>query len=94
MLNEFLTNTLKIIIVLDVLGVVAWFVLAARRPSHKTVMSSPTTMTVVSPVTLWGKLTGSTHRLQSAPAQRVGQSLDDSLGQLRRVLDSYRSSLA
>ncbi len=94
MLNEFLTSTLQIVIVLDVLGVVAWYVLAAWRASPKTVMSSPTTMSVASPVTLWGKLTGSTHPLQSAPAQRVGQSLDDSLGQLRRVLDSYRSSLA
>lgn len=31
MLNEFLTHTLQIVIVLDVVGVIAWFVLAARQ---------------------------------------------------------------
>jgi|TARA_B100000809_G_scaffold19466_1_gene17168 hypothetical protein len=31
MLNEFLTHTLQIVIVLDVVGVIAWFVLAPRQ---------------------------------------------------------------
>ena len=79
MLNEFLTNTLQVVIVLDVLGVVAWFVLAARRPAHKMSVSSQAAHTVASPVTLWGKLTGP-RQLQRASVQRVGQSLDDSLG--------------
>ncbi|HJP33375.1 MAG TPA: hypothetical protein QGF95_22735 [Candidatus Latescibacteria bacterium] len=54
MLNEFLTSTLQIVIVLDVAGVIAWFVLAARRAPAK--MAPAVAMTAASPdqPTLWG----------------------------------------
>lgn len=94
MLNEFLTSTLQVVILLDVLGLVAWFVLAARRGAHKTATSSEATLRAASEGTLWSKLTGSRHRLQAGTTvRRVGRSLDDSLAQLRSVLESYRTSL-
>lgn len=96
MLNEFLTNTLQVIIVLDVAGVIAWFVLAARRRNRE---AAPTmavnAATVGTPETsLWGKLTGATGSAQPVVARTSGSSLDQSLHQLRRVLESYRCSLS
>ena len=92
--NDFLTSTLQVVIVLDVLGLVAWFVLAARRPAQKTAIFSEATLTPASEGTLWRKLTGPRHQLTAGTrVQRIGQSLDDSLAQLRSVLESYRTSL-
>jgi|TARA_B110000263_G_scaffold52188_1_gene43677 hypothetical protein len=98
MLNEFLTHILQVVIVLDVAGVIAWFVLAARRRSTET--ASAVQMVGVSQQqpsgvqqSLWGKLTHSAPKMQTATAQRSAGSLDESLGQLRRVLDGYGSNL-
>ncbi len=93
--NDFLTSTLQVVIVLDVLGLVAWFVLAARRPAQKTATFSEATLAPASEGTLWSKLTGPRHQLLqgATPVRRIGQSLDDSLAQLRGVLESYRTSL-
>ncbi len=92
--NDFLTSTLQVVIVLDVLGLVAWFVLAARRPAQKTATFSEATLIPASEGTLWSKLTGPRHQLRAGTrVQRIGQSLDDSLAQLRSVLESYRTSL-
>ena len=97
MLNEFLTHILQVIIVLDVLGLVAYFVLCARRsrmPEAVAAVPAPAPTPAASRMapTLWTKLTRS-RRLQPAPT-RPAPSMDGALCQLRRVLDSYRSSLA
>ncbi len=92
MLNEFLTHTLQVIIVLDVAGVIAWFVLAARRRNREASVCGPAEA-VAAPTTLWGKLTGAAVPATQTVARDSGSSLDQSLSQLRRVLESYRYSL-
>ncbi len=96
MLNEFLTNTLQVIIVLDVVGVIAWFVLLSRRSPHKDSTHQVAHATAVSAPseTLWGKLTGAGRQMQPARVRDNGGSMDDALGQLQRVLESYRCSLS
>lgn len=103
MLNEFLTNTLQVIIVLDVVGVIAWFVLLSRRSPHKaighqvahaTAVAAPSQTVAAPSGTLWGRLTGAGRQMQPAPVQDKGGSMDDALGQLHRVLESYRCSLS
>lgn len=93
MLNEFLSHMLQVIIVLDVVGIVAWFVLKAKRSPQKAVAVDHEMPGPAAKMTLWSKLTGSRQQLQPARAQAKGKSLDDALGQLRRVLESYRGSL-
>lgn len=90
MLNEFLTQILQVIIAIDILGVIAWFVLGARRKASESVEETP--VSAVEPVrapTAWQKLTG---KRQPIPATEPG--IDQAFGQLRRVLDSYGNSLA
>ena len=104
MFNEFLTQTLQVILVLDVVGVVAYFVLSARKRAHKPVFaeaigSEPVAAPVSGDGSLWHKLI---HPRRASPAlcptQTSGATqqptLESSLGQLRRVLESYRTSLA
>ncbi|HIG17583.1 MAG TPA: hypothetical protein EYQ31_10020 [Candidatus Handelsmanbacteria bacterium] len=70
MLNEFLTHTLQIVIVLDVVRVIAWFVLAARRSPQKEADLTTVSVAMAPRQTLWGKLTGSGQSLQAVlPAQ-------------------------
>ena len=93
MLNAFLTDMLQVVIVLDILGVVAWFVLSARRAPHAADATEQVALTASPKVTLWSKLTGSRRQMQPAAYAQSGGNLDDALGQLRRVLESYRTSL-
>ena len=104
MFNEFLTQTLQVILVLDVVGVVAYFVMSARKRAHKPVFSGdfrsePVAAHVSGHGSLWHKLVPP-HRASPAlcPNQTLSAiqrpTLESSLGQLRRVLDSYRTSLA
>ncbi len=96
MLNEFLTHILQVIIVLDVAGVIAWFVLASRRRRSQPAMGATDVATVAGPTTsasLWSKLTGPGRTAELAPARAGAGNINDALQQLRRVLDSYRCSL-
>lgn len=93
MLNDFLTHTLQVIIILDVVGVIAWFVLAARRDRSTSAELPAPSMAVdesLVETSAWQRLTGRPARAAAAPQT----GMDDALGQLRQVLDSYRSSLA
>ena len=97
MLNDFLTHTLQVVILLDVIGIIAWFVLAARRSPEKEAPLTEVAVTTVNTEThkesLWGKLTGSGRSLQVARA-KPRQSLDEAFRQLRRVFDDYGRGLA
>ena len=92
MLNEFLTQLLQVIIALDVVGVIAWFILGARRRSEaSTATVTPATTAVQADTpSAWQKLTG---RRPAPVAARTG-GIDQAFGQLRRVLDSYSNGLA
>jgi hypothetical protein len=103
MFNEFLTSTLQVVLVLDVVGVIAYFVLSAARSrtpapeAAEPASPSPAREQRANP--LWHKLIGPRKAAQAAPPQAAmasirEPSLDSALGQLRRVLDSYRTSLA
>lgn len=97
MFNEFLSETLKVVLVLDLVGIVAYFVLSTRRLRRKEPVTASTRIDPVHGRSLWGKLVRTQNRaldVRPALAGAGPPSLNGALGQLRRVLDSYGSSLA
>ena len=97
MFNEFLSETLKGVLVLDLVGIVAYFVLSARRLRRRDAVTVSARIDPVLGRSLWRKLVrpqNDARHVWPALAGSGPPSLDGALGQLRRVLDSYGSSLA
>ena len=82
MFDQFLTSILQIVIIVDVLGVIAYFVLAGLRPKPAEADDSPRSLLNFLP---WRRQ----HRL--APVTRPTANEFD---QLRQVLYGYRQGLA
>ena len=105
MFNDFLSSLLQIVIVIDVIGVVAYFILTALRPreadapraeepvhmpGHSRALGGPR-------ITLLARVRA---RLGRMVPQRVGrgpssssEGLEASFERLRRVLNSYQEGL-
>lgn len=97
MFNEFLSETLRVVLVLDLVGIVAYFVLSARRLRRRDPVTASPRIDRVHGRSLWRKLVRTQDEAMHVRPALAGSgppSLDGALGQLRRVLDSYGSSLA
>ena len=105
MFNDFLTSLLQIVVVLDVLGVVAYFVLGALKPRSRTVASTSFGDTAEVRYPFWRRalvriraphlgLGAHGHVSGNRPRVRTSDSLDQALGNLKRVLYSYQEGLA
>ena len=82
MLDNFLNNLLQIVIVIDVLGAIAYFALGALRKKKR----GPTAIDIKGP-SLWQRLTAR-RQPQTAAAS------DHDLAQLHRVLYGFQDGLA
>ena len=82
MFDHFLTTVLQIIIVIDVLGLIAYFVLGALRPeTQKQNHSLPRSSS------FW-------HRLPWRNSQAPVAATNSEFGKLKEILNSYRQGLA
>lgn len=110
MFNNFLSSLLQIVIILDVVGVVAYFVLIGLKPrpsdADATLLPPPTAGRSASASRSlgWRGALGF-HRLRSRlghlvprrrarPRMPMGESLEAAFGRLHRVLNSYQEGLA
>ncbi|MBI2505064.1 MAG: hypothetical protein HYW07_17745 [Candidatus Latescibacteria bacterium] len=86
MMDHFLNSLLQVVIVLDVLGLLAYFALGSLRAKKKLApIQAPAAPG------FWARLR------QRIPATAMGQrseDLDAALGNLKRVLYSYQQGLA
>lgn len=84
-MDHYLNSVLQVIIALDVLGIVAYFVLGGirSRASKKQLVPQPVTPR---PASLWNRLRW---RSSCEPAE----SLEPAFANLRRVLYSYQQGL-
>lgn len=95
MLNEFLTQTLQVIVALDVAGVVAYFLLSALRARRRqAVVATARAASSSDCPSLWQKLARRRRLSRPLAVALADDSLSGALSRLRRVLDSYGSSLA
>ena len=108
MFEHFLTDLLKVVILLDVLGVVAYFLMGAVRPRLKPIepiagnslwekLSSRNRMPLVTRMRYraFGRLRSlSPKRFLGSRRHGSSESLEGALSKLRRVLNSYREGLA
>jgi len=108
MFNDFLSSLLQIVIVLDLVGLVAYFVLAAVRPRRLRTeavpeLAPPPAATAagwrgwtarVGLEGLGSRLSELWRRPGSRPATSPADSLEAAFGRLRRVLNSYQEGLA
>ena len=94
--ESFLSGTLQVVLILNIVGIVAYFVIAAVK-TGRIVTSAPTA--IPRPVTksLWKKLLRiESVRPAAAPtvtAASGSESLSNAFDDLRRVLNSYANSL-
>lgn len=86
MMDHFLNSLLQIIIVLDVLGLLAYFVLGGLKSKKKT---APVSVQAPAGPGFWSRLR---QRLPTRAGNR--EELDEALGNLKRVLYSYQQGLA
>ena len=107
MFNDFLSSLLQVVIVVDVVGVVAYFLLTALRPrqtdtsqelsgaSAPSSGSRPWTRPAAAGTSRLRALVGRVvpGRARLAPATTAA-NLEDSFSRLRRVLYSYQEGLA
>ncbi|MBT3342774.1 MAG: hypothetical protein HN712_02590 [Gemmatimonadetes bacterium] len=107
MFNDFLTTTLQVVIALNLGGLITYFYLGSRRRPTPTPAFGHFATAAAAPapsLSLWNKLTQPYHKAMgrsrelatSAPAAAracASETLDASLGRLRRVLNGYGESL-
>ena len=97
MFNDFLTSLLQIVVVLDVLGVVAYFVLGALKPKSRTVATTPFGDTAEVRYPFWRRALSHLKTPRLSPRRHLaatGDSMEAALGKLKRVLYSYQEGLA
>lgn len=94
MMDQFLNSLLQIVIVLDVFGLLAYFVIGAlKRRRRQAETPAPTTpIALTQPERQPGRWRRLRQRLSFRPAGH--EDLDAALGNLRRVLYSYQQGLA
>ena len=107
MFNDFLSSLLKIVIVVDIVGVVAYFVLTALKPRHgegTPHSSAPVTESTTPRWHGWPQV-AALQRLRAgfgrfSPSQprhvraSTSEGLEASFARLHRVLNSYQEGLA
>ena len=86
MMDHFLNSLLQIVLVHDVLGLLAYFVLGSLRAKKK-----PASVQVPSEPGFWARLR---QRFPATAAEQPSEDLDAALGNLKRVLYSYQQGLA
>ena len=94
MMDHFLTSVLQVVIVLDILGLVGYFVLGSLKSRKKRALVSAPALQAPVPVP---STPGFFRRLRqrfSFPAPGGPDSLEAALGNLKRVLYSYQQGLA
>ena len=109
MSDNFLTSGLEIVVVLDLLGLIAYFALALLKPRHRPAGSPSRPSSSVTPYFFWrrplpatrlGDLTrfltrplSSRRKRRSSTGPIARESLETTFGNLRRVLFSYEKGL-
>jgi len=88
MMDQFLSSLLQVVIVLDVVGLLAYFALGALKRRRKSV-PAPAPVPVVARPGWWQRVR---QRLSFRPGSQ--EDLEASLHNLRRVLHSYQQGLA
>lgn len=88
MMDHFLNSLLQVVIILDVLGLLAYFVLGSLK-SKKKPASAP--VQVLAEPGFWSRLR---QRLPGRVGGQGGENLDAALDNLKRVLYSYQQGLA
>ena len=86
MMDPFLNSLLQIVIILDVLGLLAYFVLGGLKRKKQIV---PVPIPAPAGPGFWSRLR---QRLPARAESR--EELDEALGNLKRVLHSYQQGLA
>lgn len=86
MMDHFLNSLLQVVIILDVLGLLAYFVLGGLKSKKKV---APTPVQVPAEPGFWSRL-----RERLPVRAGNGEDLDEALGNLKRVLYSYQQGLA
>ncbi|MBM3280677.1 MAG: hypothetical protein FJY95_21755 [Candidatus Handelsmanbacteria bacterium] len=88
MMDQFLSALLQIVILLDVVGLLAYFVLGALKRRRESV-PAPASVAAVARPGWWQRVR---QRLSFPPGSQ--EDLEASLHNLRRVLHSYKQGLA
>jgi hypothetical protein len=87
MFEHTLTTLLQIVIVIDLVGAAAYFVLAGLRRNRRRAGVTPTGLAGQAPAGGWASPWG------APPQPQPAVTADSEFGQLRRILDSYREGL-
>ncbi len=87
MFEHTLTSLLQIVIVIDLVGAAAYFVLAGLRRNRRRAAAAPAGLAGQAPGSRWTSSWG------AAPQPQPAVAADGEFGQLRRILDSYREGL-
>lgn len=88
MMDHFLNSLLQVVIILDVLGLLAYFVLGSLKSKKKAL---PAPVQVPAGPGFWSRLR---ERLPAWAGGQGGENLEDALDNLKRVLYSYQQGLA
>ncbi len=88
MLDQFLTHLLQIVIVLDVLGAIAYIVLGTLRRSKRAEGERPPASPLASDLSLWRALW-----LKIGPERRLAAVPTQDMERLRTVLYSFEEGL-
>lgn len=88
MMDQFLNSLLQVVVILDVLGLLAYFVLGTLKRQKKVV---PTPIQLPAEPGFWSRLR---ERLPRRIGGAGGENLDVALDNLKRVLYSYQQGLA
>ena len=88
MMDHFLNNLLQVVVILDVLGLLAYFVSGALKRQRKVV---PAPIQLPAEPGFWARLRD---RLPARIGGQGGENLDAALDNLKRVLYSYQQGLA
>lgn len=87
-MDQFLTHLLQIVIVLDVVGALAYFLLGTLRRAKRTEAQQPQAAPLLSPSSLWGELW-----LRLRPRRRFAPVPARDMERLRSVLYSFEEGL-
>jgi hypothetical protein len=90
-MDNFLNSLLQIVIALDVLGLLAYFVLGGLKRTKKALPAPVVQVQAPAGPGFWSRLR---QRLPARISGQGGEDLDAALDNLKRVLYSYQQGLA